>query len=408
MLEFMDYVQSAFFATSRWNTDNSYASLTATTQNLLDFRTPHGVRLHVSSLSSPSFATSYTLGSSGFVDGSFSFLFSTLGLSVASQSRHIFLGHVVRGYRHLQELRKPGDAEGWEIWQRGKRVDTKDAMLYGRMYLPTSTLEALYLRRISPTHLLRLSAVSDSSLPNGGTILAQLQNDYGKYSTEYLYSTDSALLGFRGLYNFGYDPRTSESQPDNHLPAHPWDHKSGRLSAGAEAYFSPINKSGGMSTGLCFTTLPIHSGLPYTMTLTVNPLMGNLSSSYAVKAGKDLALCTRFDFNVYSYESDVTIGLELWRRDTSTAWAMSMLRPDWLAIKPAGNADDSDLISSDFVKKQEDATGVLKARVGVDGKAAVLWEGRVKELLVSLGAGFELKRKDQMLGSIGLEISYSS
>jgi len=50
----------------------------------------------------------------------------------------------------------------------------------------------------------------------------------------------------------------------------------------------------------------------------------------------------------------------------------------------------------------------LKARMGIDGKAALLWEGRVKELLVTLGAGFDLKRKDQMLGSVGLEVSYSS
>ena len=411
MLEFMDYVQSAFFATSRWNTDNSYASLTSTTQHLLDFRTPHGVRLHVSSLSSPNFATSYTLGSRGVVDGSLSFLFSTLGLSVASQSRDLYLGHVVRGYRHLQELRKPEEKDEWEIWQRGQRIDTRDALLYGRLYLPTSTLEALYLRRITPTRLLRLNAVSDSTLPNGGTLLAQLQNDYGKYTTEYLYSTDSALLGFRGLYNFGYDPRNPDSQPETRAPAHPWDHKSGRLSAGAEAYFSPMNKSGGMSTGLRFTTLPIHTGFPYTMTLTVNPLMGNLSSSYAVKAGQNLALCTRFDFNVYSYESDVTVGLELWRRDTSTAWAKKMLRPDWKALTsaaPVVTDSESAFVSSDFVMKQKDATGVLKARIGVDGKAALLWESRVKDLLVSLGAGFDLKKKDQMLGSVGLEISYSS
>jgi len=284
-------------------------------------------------------------------------------------------------------------------------------LLYGRLYLPGSTLEALYLRRISPTRLLRLNGVSDSTLHSGGAILAQLQNDYGKYTTEYLYSTDSMLLGFRGLYNFGYDPRHPEQQPTTRVPAHPWDHQSGRLSAGGEFYFSPINKSGGVSTGLRFTTLPVHTGFPYTMTLTVNPLMGNLTSSYAVKAGKNLALCSRFDFNVYSYESDVTVGLEIWRRDASTAWAKKLLRPGWVSepregLQPAVAGDR--LVSSDFVAPQDDARGVLKARVGIDGKAALLWEGRVKELLVSLGAGFDLKRKDQMLASVGLEVSYSS
>jgi distribution and morphology protein 10 len=408
MLEFMDYVQSAFYAASRWNVDNSYASLTTTTNNLLDFRTPHGVRLHISSLSSPNFATSYVLGSKGVVDGSFSFLFSSLGLQVASKSSDLPLGHLVRGYRHLQELQKPEESWQWEMWHRGKRVDTRDALLYGRFYLPTSTLEALYLRRLTPTRFFRLSCVSDGSLPNGGTVLAQLQNDFGKYSTEYLFSTDAALVGFRGLYNFGYDPRYPEKQPSSRPPSHPWDHQSGRLSMGGEVYFSPVNKSGGLSTGLRFTTLPVHTGFPYTMTLTVNPLIGSLNSSYAVKAGRNIALCSRFDFNVYSYESDVSVGLELWKRDLDTAWARSMLRPEWQTKASAAESGSDGFISSDFVERQDDAQGVLKARLGIDGKATILWETRVKELLVGIGAGFNLKKKDQVLGNVGLEISYSS
>lgn len=392
MLDFMDYVQAAFYRTSRWNVDNSYASLTTTSANLLDFQIPHGVRLHLSSLSAPNFATSYTLGSQGVVDGSLSFLYSSLGLRAISRSSDVYLSNFIRGYRHLQELQIP-EARSWaETLQGTQKEERKDALLYGRLYLPSSTLEALYLRRISPTRLLRLNCVSDGTLPNGGTILAVLQNDYGKYSTEYLYSTDSALLGVRGLWNFGFDPRFPSFQPASRPPAHPWDHQSGRLSAGAEAYFSPLNKSGGISTGLRFTTLPIHTGFPYTMALTINPLMGNLSSTYAVKAGSNLALCSRFDFNVYSYESDVVVGMELWKRQQASdevAWAASKLRSGW--TKPDG-----------------DVNGVLKARMDNHGKVGLLWECRVKELLLSLGAGFDLKNRDRMLGSIGLAVSYSS
>lgn len=392
MLDFMDYVQAAFYRTSRWNVDNSYGSLTTTSANLLDFQIPHGVRLHLSSLSAPNFATSYTLGSQGVVDGSLSFLYSSLGLRAISRSSDVYLSNFIRGYRHLQELKIP-EAKSWaETLQGTQKEERKDALLYGRLYLPSSTLEALYLRRISPTRLLRLNCVSDGTLPNGGTILAVLQNDYGKYSTEYLYSTDSALLGVRGLWNFGFDPRFPSFQPASRPPAHPWDHQSGRLSAGAEAYFSPLNKSGGISTGLRFTTLPIHTGFPYTMALTVNPLMGNLSSTYAVKAGPNLALCSRFDFNVYSYESDVVVGMELWKRQQASdevAWAASKLRSGW--TKPDG-----------------DVNGVLKARMDNHGKVGLLWECRVKELLLSLGAGFDLKNRDRMLGSIGLAVSYSS
>ena len=157
-------------------------------------------------------------------------------------------------------------------------------------------------------------------------------------------------------------------------------------------YFSPVNKSGGISTGLRFATLPVHTGFPYTMTLTLNPLMGNLSSTYAVKAGPYLALCSRFDFNVYSYESDVVVGLELWQRkqvSPEAAWANRMLRPGWK-------------------RAEEEANGVLKARMDNQGKVGLLWECRVKELLVSLGAGFDLKKRERMLGSVGVEVSYSS
>ncbi|KAI7716170.1 hypothetical protein KC322_g2708 [Hortaea werneckii] len=392
MLEFMDYVQAAFHAQSRWNVDNSYASLNTTAHNLLDFYIPQGVRLHVSSLSSPNFASSYTLASTGLVDGSLSFLYTSLSLDIPSQSGEVRLSHLVRGYRHLHELQKPDEPHWNELWQNGKRIDRKDALLYGRMYLPTSTLEAMYLRRISPTSLLRLNLVSDADLPNGGSMLALLRNDHAKYSTEYLYSTDSALLGIRGLYNFGYDPRYPNQAPSSRPPAHPWDHQNGRLSAGAEAYFSPLNKSGGVSCGLRFATLPIHTGFPYTMTLTLNPLMGNLSSTYSVKAGKDLSLCSRFDFNVYSYESDVVVGMELWQRKRQapdTAWAHKMIRPEWKKI-------------------DEDINGVLKAKMDNHGRVGMLWECRAKELLVSLGAAFELARRERMLGSVGLEVSYST
>lgn len=389
MLDFMDYVQAAFYRTSRWNVDNSYASLTTTSTNLLDFRIPSGIRLHVSSLSAPNFATSYTLGSRGVVDGSLSFLYTSLGLQVASRSSEVYLSSLVRGYRHLQELKEPGDSQRSHLLEKGQR---RDALLYGRFYLPSSTLEALYLRQISPTRLLRVNCVSDGNLPNGGSLLAVLHSDFGKYSTEYLYSTDSALIGVRGLYNFGYDPRFPNFQPASRPPAHPWDHQNGRLSAGAEAYFSPLNKSGGMSTGLRFTTLPIHTGFPYTMALTINPLMGNLSSTYAVKAGSNLALCSRFDFNVYSYESEVVVGMELWHRkqpEQDTMWAAEKLRSGWK-------------------RSNADVNGVLKARVDNHGKVGLLWECRAKELLLSLGAGIDLKKRDRMLGSVGIDISYSS
>ncbi|EAT76603.1 mitochondrial distribution and morphology protein 10 [Parastagonospora nodorum] len=392
MLDFMDNVQHAFYEASHWNVDNSYGALNATARALLDFDSPRGLRLQISSLAAPNFATSYTLGSVGVVDGSVSYLYSSLPLRKDFKSSRIDLHHVIRGFKHLQELRKPDEKWSWEQWHAGRRVDRKDTLLYGRIFLPQSRLEALYLRRLAPTRQLRIAAVSDSNLNNGGTILTLLQTDSGKYSTEYMYSTDSALMGLRGLYNFGPDPRvapTEPTRPEQVEPVH------GRFSAGAELYYGILNKSGGMSTGLRFTTLPNHPGFPYTMTLTLNPLMGNLSSTYAVKAGPSLALCSRFDFNFYSYESELQLGCELWRRrgNTDTEWAVKKLRPDWK--RPAASPDD-------------DVAGVLKAKVDQDGRVGLLWEGRIKELLFTLGASLDLKKREQIFRSVGIELQYSS
>lgn len=363
---------------------------------MLDFETPRGLRLNLSSLSSPNFATSYGLGSVGFVDGSVSYLYTSLPLQTISQSSKIDLHDVIRGYRQIQELRKPEEAWIREEWHGGQRVDKRDTLLYGRLYLPLSTLEALYLRRISPTQQLKLSAVSDSRLRNGGTVLALHQYDVGKYNAESLYSTDGGLIGLRGLYNFGPDPRNEVIEPPRTD-----DRFYGRFSAGAEMYYGFLNKSGGVSVGGKFATLPAHNGIPLTATLTLNPLMGNVSTTYGVKAGKNLALCSRLDFNVYSYESDLVMGCELWRMKAK----VQKKRERSVAAKLAWKLDD---IVEPPIPEPEEVAGVLKARVDQNWKIGLLWEGRIKELMFTLGSSVDMKRRDQPFRGLGLELQYSS
>lgn len=330
------------------------------------------------------------------MDGSLSYLYTSVPLHATSQSGQIELHDVVRGYRQIQELRRPEESWMWERWHAGRRIDTRDSLLYGRLYLPQSTLEALYLRRLSPTSQLKLSAVSDSRLRNGGTILALHQYDVGKYSADTLYSTDGGLVGLRGLYNFGPDPRkeiTEAPRTD--------DRFYGRFSAGAEMYYGALNKSGGMSFGGRFATLPAYKGVPLTATLTLNPLMGNLSTTYAVKAGKNLALCSKFDFNVYSYESDVILGCELWRmkakvpKERVRSWEAKL---EWRL----------DPVDEDPVPEPDVVAGVLKARVDQNWRIGLLWEGKIKDLLFTLGSSVDMKNKSQPFRAVGLELQYSS
>ena len=277
---------------------------------------------------------------------------------------------------------------------------------------------------------LKISCVSSSQLKSGGSILFLLSQDRAKYSTEYLYSTDSALLGVRGLYNFGPDPREFDSRSVSEYGGNlDGPSRYGRFSAGAELYYGILNKSGGISTGFRFATLPQHDGFPYTMTLTVNPLMGNLTSTYAVKAGKFLTLCSKFDFNVYSYESGFQVGMELWRKKQKgdeLAWAFRKLRepgksgwgeplldddqrPESVVAEDSGHATLNSGVEESLAGFENESTaGVLKARLNQDGDIGVLWEGKFKELLYSFGVHIDFKQRERIFRGVGLEIQYSS
>lgn len=176
------------------------------------------------------------------------------------------------------------------------------------------------------------------------------------------------------------------------------------------------------------------------MTLTLNPLMGNLSSTYAVKAGKHIALCSRFDFNFYSYESGVMLGAELWRLKKKPSLLQkveqiaehsdippSAVSLDDLTINPgmeklaaqnatnvASTSQNNSLLKSlehGFIPQSpsdEDVAGVLKARVDQDWRIGLVWEGRFKELLVTVGGSLDLKRRERVFSRFGVEVQFSS
>ncbi|TGZ85134.1 hypothetical protein EX30DRAFT_357091 [Ascodesmis nigricans] len=382
MLDFMDRVQNAFYSAIHWNRDNSYARLNESARALLDFPTPRGIHLSLSSLSSPQSATSFSLSSLGPISGSLSYLYSSIPLPVPSTANACLQSDVIEGYRQLQELVPPRNKEEAErereVWLGGERIDQKEALLYGRMYLPRGVLEGLWMRRVDETSVGVVKGVSGAGRGDGGTLLAMLQQDVGKWSMEYMYSSDVALLGWRGLYNFGRDPRTHPDPPE--LPP---DKPVGRFSAGAELYYGVLNKSAGMSTGLRYTTLPKHPGIPLTMTVTLNPLMGHISATYAVRAGESAAFASRFEFNIYSYESDVVVGCELWSRKSPES------------------------------SKRKDLSFLGSARLSQKGQLGLLWEGRIKELLFSVGGTVDFRETGRMGGGrlvkkVGLEVQYSS
>lgn len=346
------------------------------------------------------------------IDGSVSYLFSTVPLnSTSSQSGLIPLRKLVQGYRQIEVPVPPIRNWGWDaipshdalstntnIAQHEDDVVRKATLLHATLHLPPpSTLTALFMRRLSPTTQLTAALVSTQGPPlvksaPQAALLTQLSHDNGNFSNEYLFSTDNALFGWRGLWNFGLDPTPGKQLTD----------KVSLLSAGAEAYYSPVSSLVGLSTGLKFTTLPAAinsssagntgpvSSFPYTLTLTLTPLTGSLSTTYSVRASPNLAFSSRFGFNVYSWESEMVAGCEVWRKSARTPQDDGL---DWARRKmgipeinnPLDRSPSSSFGKNDANTEEEEGDSVVKIRVDQSWNVRLLWEGRVKSLLVTAG-----------------------
>ena len=212
-------------------------------------------------------------------------------------------------------------------------------------------------------------------------VMFSLQHDTGKVCTEYTWSAEDGMWGVRSLYNFGrIGNPTDASSEEGHAPAGRRKVKrvdeedamegglKGRVSVGGEFYFSAKEKSAGVSTGIRFTTLPDAtppsfqvpassagpstprgppSQPPTTITALFNPMLGHISGAYAARVSRDLSLASRFDFNVYSYESEWSLGAEWWQRRGK-------------ARHPPSSDDES---HASLPELADEVQGVVKAKV---------------------------------------------
>ncbi|KKY37390.1 putative mitochondrial inheritance component mdm10 [Diaporthe ampelina] len=394
MRDFIDYLQEAFITASGGNTyDNSYSNLDLTSRSLLHFPTPTGSRITLSSFVRPKFGTSYSIG---IKDGWVSYLYSTLPTDATTSSDRIPLPDLLRSYRSLS-TNAPRHAVG-------------HGLVYGRLYLPQSRLEALLAARVTPEVNLSIRAVSQETLRHGGTALALASWDdpAGRFGIETLASSDGGVLGLRGLWNATNPPTHTNGtevvpgtaaptrQPSTAIPITPFsdptaaaattntsntsNHNSadkerinGRFSVGGEIYYGLLNKSGGLSLGGRFQTLPTHAGTPLTAALTFN-LLGHLSATYAVMAGRGCTLASQFGFNIYSYESDWAVGVELWRVGGGARKGQGggggggeaePSGPTAAAAGPSVAGDDEGISKSANIPPHE-AEAVLAARAGLD------------------------------------------
>jgi distribution and morphology protein 10 len=159
--------------------------------------------------------------------------------------------------------------------------------------------------------------------------------------------------------------------------------------------------------------------------------MGNINATYAVLARDYCSLATRMEFNVYSYESEWAVGMELWSNRRPAGFLLgadpnSQSDPEpgpprkkerSFQAKLEWRLDDDTEPESEAPRTEakfaaagsgEEYRGVLKARLDQNLRIGLLWEGRVKSLIFSLGTGVDLRKLGEPFRSLGLEVQYSS
>ncbi|KAM5534324.1 hypothetical protein V8D89_012052 [Ganoderma adspersum] len=441
MHPFASYVLRSYYKEIGWNEDNLYANLTRSSNALLDFSVPRGLHFGISKSPNPLFKTTYSMNALPSLNGSVGYIFTSCNLDVKGSGDVRFKDMVDR-FKVFDRPRRPEGKE--EEWLAGDRVDTRDYLLYGRIYVPTGRLDALYSTRITPTLQGMVAAISDPRIPlsseksrsqgPGSNIMFSLQHDTGKVCTEYTWSAEDGMWGVRSLFNFGRVGVPAESSAEegektgratparqNGVKVKRVDEEDamegglrGRVSVGGEFYFSAKEKSAGVSTGIRFTTLPDAtpasfqtpasstagpstlaappSQPPTTITALFNPMLGHISGAYAARVSRDLALASRFDFNVYSYESEWSIGAEWWQRHSKVRH---------LPLS-------SDGANPSLISISDEVQGVVKAKVSTTTDVSLLWEGRLRNVLVSFGVVSNLSSRAKPIKSIGLELSYFS
>ncbi|KAL0949595.1 hypothetical protein HGRIS_009643 [Hohenbuehelia grisea] len=432
MHPFAEYVLRSYYQATGWNADNLFSNFLRSSEAILDFAVPHGLHLSISKSPNAMFKTAYSMTAMPSLSGSVGYIFTSCDLDVQT-SGNVRFKNMIDRFKVYDRPRRPEPKE--EVWLAGERVDTRDYLLYGRFYLPTGKLDAVYATRISPTLQALVTARSypPSSIPYGtgrgaeaSNVTLRLQHDVGKWCSEYSWSADDGMWGLQVLHNFGRLTGSAVDSGDENVP--PTSARrglkrvdeedaiegglKGRVSIGAEVYASAKEKSGMLSTGIRFSTIPdatppsfqLHppsssplamasktplSQPPTTITAVYNPIIGHVSGAYAARVSRDLSLASRFDFNVYSYESEWTMGAEWWLRRSlkNNTSEESHDHP----LPPSGNDLDP----------KGDIQGVVKARASTSKNISLMWEGRLQNMLVSLGVISNFSSGSKPIKAIG-------
>lgn len=424
----MEYVVKTFHQLTNWNPQaNSYEHLTDTSEALLDFTIPNSFKFQLSNNSSP-----YT--------------YNTLEITARQNNRHPqringYLTYLYTNVKNLHDaIHNSNDISLQDATQTYKHVqpsfNTKKksivdhegenaSLYYGRIYYPTSDLEAMVMKRLKRNSQLTFKWLS-SPINNLNilTIYWQLKTRQDRNLHEFIYSTNDSLCGYRVLHNFV----SGSSKFNNSL------YNNSSLSVGGEVWLSLKSHNPGGSTSIRYCTHSANTGRPLTLTFSYNPLFGHISSTYAAKTGLNSTFCTRYDFNIYSIDSNLTFGWEFWKNNSDNS---KLKEPDTnvnslsgnssLEVSPLINTSQQKLLndltytfSSSLEKIDKEKTAIEKFQKKInesnftnvwkfstslkDKNLKIKWEGKFKGFLLS--AGTELYSTSSIIQDINGQTNF--
>ncbi|KAJ1864862.1 Mitochondrial distribution and morphology protein 10 [Coemansia sp. RSA 2703] len=238
--------------------------------------------------------------------------------------------------RDIQSLLGRIRSGGWKCnWEIGK-PDTKhndssssvskDYMMVAQMYPSLSSITGSYISQRSPTSELTISGVSVAGAHPDLQLIAQYAVNKRRWSSETILATSGKLIGLRSRYNFGNVEALDKAAyayycgTDDDARRVLREKTHGRFSIGSEVYYGAQDSSGGVSVGAQYRyDLPLFSEL----TCVLNPIMGHLSLAWMQQLRPQFCAAARYDFNVYSLNSELAMGVE-WQLDHN-----SIIKAGW-------------------------------------------------------------------------------
>ncbi|EDO16127.1 hypothetical protein Kpol_1070p9 [Vanderwaltozyma polyspora DSM 70294] len=288
MIEYMNYVIKSL------QSNNDYEHLTLSSRSLLNFKIPNAFKFQLSNKSTPYTYNTIDISTNKVINGSITYLYTDAkGLDkLIKDSHNINIQSIVETYNHHCKT----------LNINKQNVDFK-SLYYGRMYYPNSHLEGMIIKKFTTNTQVVLKWVSSF---NSCNIITGYFQKYGKRNfQELIVSSNDFLCGYRFLHNFIEQP----SKLNNSL------YNNSYISLGGEFWLAISTLSPTCATTLRYCTHSATTGRPLTLTLSFNPLFGHLSSTYSAKTSSNSAFCVQYDFNLYSIDSNLSLGCELWKQN---------------------------------------------------------------------------------------------